>query len=238
MTLDVIAAGFLLVKLVPRPEWLSRELLPDEIVSASNCICPQFPGSYAIRWSSDSDETRASRLDEIGLAPARRDEAMDWATDEFEKAFGWPGVFLTLEAARDALARFLPDSDLVVIGIGLPQQYRERFIGNAMPPPPQPGFSPMGKSGHLVAIESSGPMPPAAAILGYEPLNLMGGQIDHSWLCNGLENYVATNLGIRPGPTGLLQSAAEASQCCEAINRGEVGAEPGLWVPWLLTRYD
>jgi hypothetical protein len=238
MNADIIAAGFLLVKPVPRPEWLSKELLPEQIVSASACICPQFPNSYAIRWSSDSDESREKQFDVIGLAPARRGDAMAWATEKFEEAFGWPGVFFTLEAARDALARFLPGSDLMVIGVGLPRQYRAAFISHATPPPPQPGFAPMGKSGYLLAIEASGPMPPSPDILGYEPLNLESGQIDHSWLCNHLEEQVAHSLGIRPGATGLIESLAEASRCCEFIESPEVGAEPGPWVPWQLTRYD
>ena len=42
----IVAAGFLLLKPVSRPEWLSKDLLPEQIVSGSACICAQFPGSY------------------------------------------------------------------------------------------------------------------------------------------------------------------------------------------------
>jgi len=233
----IVGAGFLLVKPVPRPDWLSRDLLPDRIISASSCICPQFPRSYAIRWCRDSDEARTEAFDAIGLVAEKREEAMDWATEEFEKAFGWPGVFLTLGAARKARAQFFADSDLVVIGVGLPEQHCAAFVSHATPAPPEPGFAPVGKSGALSVVEAARPLPPPAAILGYEPLNVENGQIDHSWLCNHLEEHVAKDLGIRPGSTGLLQSLADASRCCESIEHGEIGAEPGPWFPWLLAQY-
>src|SRR5262249_28530631 len=128
--------------------------------------------------------------------------------------------------------------DLAVIGIGLPEQYRTAFVSHSTPPPPQPGFSPVGKSGYLLAIESSRVLPSEVTILGYEPINVAYGQIDHSWLCNHLELYAADNLRIRPGSTGLLQSLSEAPRCCEAFEEPQIGAEPGPWFPWLLARYE
>src|SRR5258708_1663916 len=132
-TSEVIAAGFLLVRPVPRPEWLTAELLPDRILSACDCVCPQFPGAYAISWTSLSAADRASAFDRVGLSTQARREAQEWATDSFEKAFGWPGVFFTLEAAREARARFFASSDLAVVGLGLPVEHAERFLREATP---------------------------------------------------------------------------------------------------------
>lgn len=231
-----VAAGFLLLKPVPRPEWLSRDLLPGQIISASACLCPQFPGSYAISWCGDSTEIRSSEFDRIGLPSDAREDAIRWATAEFGKSFGWPGVFYTLDAALDARSRFFSDSDLVVIALGLPLRYHAAFVSQATPAPPDPGFAPLGKSGYLDVIEKDGTVPSAAVVLGYEPVNVTAGQLDHSWLCNHLEQYAAENLGITPGPTGLLQSLDDAARCCEAITRPEVGSEPGPWFAWLLAR--
>jgi hypothetical protein len=111
----ILSAGFLLLKPVPKPGWLSKDLLPEQIVSASTCICPQFPGSY-------------------------------------------------------------------------------------------------------------------------EPVNVIFGQMDHSWLCNNLERCAGENLGIKPSPTGLINSLDDAARCCEAIARPDVGAEPGPWFPSLIAR--
>jgi hypothetical protein len=233
-----VAAGFLLLKPVPRPEWLSKDLLPEHIVSSSTCICPQFPGSYAISWCSDSAESRSSEFDRIGLKSDAREHATQWATAEFGKSFGWPGIFYTLDAALDVRSRFFPDGDLVVIALGLPVRYRDAFVSQATPPPPDPGFAPQGKSGYLEVIEKNGAVSPAAVVLGYEPVNVIFGQMDHSWLCNHLEQYAAENLRIKPSPTGLIDSLGDAARCCEAIARPDVGSEPGPWFPWLLARAE
>jgi hypothetical protein len=234
----IVSAGFFLVKPVSRPEWLSKDLLPEQIVSASTCICPQFPGSYAISWCSDATESRSSAFDRIGLSPDAREDATRWATSEFEQSFGWPAVFYTLDAALAARSRFFPNGDLVVIALGLPVRYRDTFVSQATPPAPDPGFAPQGKSGYLDVIEKSRTVPHAAVVLGYEPVNVIFGQVDHSWLCNNLEKYAAENLGIRPSPTGLIESLDDAARCCEAIAGPEVGSEPGPWFPWLLARAE
>jgi hypothetical protein len=234
----IVSAGFLLLKPVPRLQWLSEDLLPGQIVSASTCICPQFPGSYAIFWCSDSTASRSSEFDRIGLSPDAREDATRWATSEFGTSFGWPGVFYTLDAALAARSRFFPDGDLVVIALGLPVRYRDTFVSQASPPAPDPGFAPAGKSGYLDVIEKNGPLPQSAVVLGYEPVSVIFGQMDHSWLCNHLEQYAAANLGIKPSPTGLIESLDDAAHCCEAIARPDVGSEPGPWFPWLLARAE
>jgi hypothetical protein len=46
-------------------------------------------------------------------------------------------------------------------------------------------------------------VPPDGRVLGVEPLNVMFGQLDHSWLCNRVEKYCASALHIRPDVTGF-----------------------------------
>src|SRR5262245_14447629 len=119
---QIIAAGFLLVRPISRPDWVSSALMPEHLVSASACICPHFPGTYAISWGTNASDVRAAALDDIGLEPSKRDAATKWATDAFESDYGWPAVFFTLDAAKDARARFFPTGDLVILGLGLPVQ--------------------------------------------------------------------------------------------------------------------
>ena len=235
--MQTIASGFLLLKPAPRTDWFSQELLPERIISAADCICPQFPGSYVLSWCGDTPEQRAEAFDEIGLAPEHRDAATEWATAAFDEAFGWPGVFFTLEAALEARSRFFPQSDLVVVGLGLPVQYRDAFVTALTPPPQQPGFAPNGESGYLRVTLTDTPLPDGGVLLGFEPLNVTLWQIAHSWLCNQLERDFSETLGIVPGETGLLESFADAARCCQAIERGDIGAEPGPWYPMLLVEY-
>lgn len=236
--IDTLSAGFLLVKPVERPAYMDKELLPRRIVSACDCICPCFPGIYAIAWSAESAERRAAAFDQIGVPAAERDAVQRWATESFEEHFGWPGVFFTLDAAREARSRIFSRGDVDILGLGLPAFYRDAFVVGATPRPSKPGFAPVGKSGCLKTIEAGNPVPSTGIVLGFELLSTIMGQVDHSWLCNGLERHFANKLGIRPNEQGFITSLIDAGRCCEAIERGDVGAEPGPWFPWLVVRYD
>jgi hypothetical protein len=80
----------------------------------------------------------------IGLPSDARQDASQWATAEFEQSFGWPGVFYTLDAALDARSRFFPNSNLVVIALGLPLRYRDAFVSQSTPSPPRPAIAAHG----------------------------------------------------------------------------------------------
>src|SRR5262245_9513517 len=203
---EILAAGFLLTRPVTRPEWATRELLPDRILSASTCICPQFPGSYALSWCSFDNEDRASMFDAVGVPRGLRDEAQEWATRSFDVLFGWTGVFFTLEAARAAHSRFLRQGDVAVLGIGLPARYREEFLREATPPPPKPGFAPRGESGWPKVLRAGKSLPAGGIRLGFEILSADSGLLGHSWLCNGLERDFAEKYGVRPNAAGFIES--------------------------------
>lgn len=53
-------------------------------------------------------------------------------------------------------------------------------------------------------------------------------------LCNGLDAIVAQALAIGPNAHGLIGTFAEARKCAEYLPRADVGAEPGLWISWLI----
>jgi hypothetical protein len=234
----VLSAGFLLVRPVARPSYVSAELIPAEVTSASDCICPQFPGPYAISWCSTPDNARASLLAAVGVPPDLHRRAMEWATSVFGETYGWPGVFYTADAAREARAQFLPFAESVkVIGLGLPDEFATEFVSEATPLTSPPGYAPNGESGYLECVRRKNQLPPGGRTLGFEPLNLQLGMLEDSWLCNGLEQHCAVTLKIRPSVNGLLSSVEEATRCCAEIDREEVGAEPGPWYPFLLVEY-
>src|SRR5204862_6555 len=54
---------------------------------------------------------------------------------------------------------------------------------------------------------------------------------------NALERHFAEHHGIRPNPDGLLDDAA-AHAATARLATGDLGAEPGLWLPWQLWLYD
>ncbi len=46
------------------------------------------------------------------------------------------------------------------------------------------------------------------------------------------------DLNIAPNVSGFLETYEDAVQCVQHISSPEVGAEPGLWLPWLVVRYS
>src|SRR5207244_13553204 len=101
----MLSAGCLLIQPVVRPPHVSAELIPPTVISASDCISPQFPGPYAISWCLISDDERARSLVAVGIPAEKHAHAIAWATEAFDTAFGWPGVFYSLEEARETRDR-------------------------------------------------------------------------------------------------------------------------------------
>ena len=234
----MLSAGFLLVKPVGRPPYVSPELVPDNVVSASDCICPQFPGPYAISWCSTSDADREDLLAAVGIPHELHGEAIQWATSFFGTLYGWPGVFYVPAAAREARERFFPSSGSVkVIGLGLPERFAKDFINEATPSKAPSGYASNGESGYLECIRRANALPSGGRPIGFEPLNLQLGMLEHSWLCNGLEQHCAVTLDVRPSPNGLLATLDDGVRCCDEISRDEVGAEPGPWYPFVIVEY-
>jgi hypothetical protein len=236
--MSLIAAGFLLLSPSPRPDWASENLLPQEIISASDCLCAQFPGTYTIEWTTDTEDQRTIGFEAVGIPRAARSEAMKWATKSFEKSYGWPGVFYSLQEAETAKGLFFSkESNILLIGLGLPTQFVEDFILYAAPPLPEPGYAPTGETGWLEVVKRQQSLP-QGQFLGFELLTVQYGLVTESWLCNGLEAHFLETLGIRPNRWGLIEDLENAKRCCKAINEKEVAAEPGLWLPWALVKYN
>jgi hypothetical protein len=208
------------------------------ILSASDCMCSFFPDTWAIKWSSDSVEDRSKKAAAFGISNTALPEVVAWASESFEKSFGWPSAFYTLEAAQKARARFLPDDpDIVTFGLGLHESDAERFLTAAKLEETKPGCAPMGEIGVFQCVSSGEKVVAGGDFAGFELLATYLGRLTCSWLCSGLEKDCADQLGIVTNQLGFVQTYAEASRCAEFIAGDTVGAEPGLWLPWLITIY-
>jgi len=96
---------------------------------------------------------------------------------------------------------------------------------------------PSGPSGVFECVNLRSGIAEAGDPAGFEPLNTEYGIPACSWLCGGQEKDCAERLGVRPNRRGFIDTYAEASRCAEYISTPEAGAEPGLWLPWLVTTY-
>jgi len=137
----------------------------------------------------------------------------------------WTDTFESVTAAREARDRlFQAEPDLRILGMGLPDELASSF--------------PADPSRHeAVLFARRQPLAPGGQLLGFEPLSVADGAPGCSWLCNALETHCADALGIRPNGAGMLDSLEEARRCCAEIEREEVGAEPGPWLPFAVVDY-
>ena len=140
----------------------------------------------------------------------------------------------SLDIAKEIKKLFVPTTaDVVIIELALHRKFIDAFCAEAAPPRTQEGYAPLGKQGRYEAIVKGRTIMPGGMQLGFEPL-VFDGALSCSWLCNGLEKDIKEQCGISPNKYGFIELFEDACKCIEYISREDVGAEPGLWLPWLL----
>ena len=148
--------------------------------------------------------------------------------------YGFPNVCYSFEAARTLTSKAqLDHRELILFELGLHKTHMDRFGSKAEPPPSPPGFAPIGEQGVYTATQRQTEVSAEGVLLGFEPL-VFESSLNCSWLCNSLVDEVAANVGVRPNRHGFIESFVDANRVVEYISQEHVGAEPGLWLPWLL----
>lgn len=130
------------------------------------------------------------------------------------------------------------DIDVAVFGLGLHRDDIEEFLRQGKPEEQKPGYAPQGEAGIYECVKAQSSIALTGEHVGFELLAMFFGILTCSWLCNGLETLCAEKLGIRPNVYGFINEYPDARRCAEYISGGDVGAEPGLWQPWLVTLYS
>lgn len=62
--------------------------------------------------------------------------------------------------------------------------------------------------------------------------------IFHSYLCNSLEDDYDKEFGFRLNSNGFISTIDEAKKLAEYTNQDTVSAEPVLWLPWVIVKYN
>lgn len=230
---DFISAGFRISREVDRPSSVSAELFPARIVSASGCIAPCAPDTWCIEWVRDIQERRIEDAQAFGLDSLDLEAITAWATPRFGKMIRWPNVIVDLDTANELVRRFLSTlPDVKVLELGLHRSMVDDFCRKAEPPQ-NPKFAPVGRQGvHEMVLKGKSPIQ-GGHVLGFEPV-VFDCSLSCSWLCNSLDVVVERALGIKPNQFGLIEGFEEARKCVQYISRDDIGAEPGLWLPWLI----
>jgi hypothetical protein len=135
------------------------------------------------------------------------------------------------------MKRLAAATDLIMVELALGREHVAGFVAASIPPPPLPGQAAFGEAGVRTGIRRDVTPTGDGRPLGFEPL-VFDHALSCSWLCNGLESAVAQQLGIHTNDAGLIAGADQAARVVGYISRPDVGAEPGLWLPWLLIEHS
>jgi len=222
-----VAAGYVVTKPVPRESNRSPELLSDTLISLAPCI------AAAVELSWGWDDSGRQRALAFGVPSNKLGALSEWNPRDDE--VGHNGIFYTIEAARRFIAEFLPGIDeIALLGIGLGVGMVDAFLVRHA----QRASNQYGLYRFLAARRA---LEPGGEVLGFEVASCFpGSQVGHSWLCNMIQDDVAREFGIRPGPYGLLTTEADARRVHAWIAEDEergTRAEPEPYYPWLLMRY-
>jgi hypothetical protein len=228
-----VSGGYFLAMPAPRSGFMNAGLLPDTILTASDCLVDFAPNTWGIAWTGDTIERRREAAARFGLDEQGLRALMDWSTAAMDsRSLGWPNVFFDVETAVEVRARFLPAGiDAVVFGIALPADLRDAFLEETRPGPQE------GTPGVVMALEAHARQDERGSVLGFDVLGWDHGGF-HSYICNGLETDFQKVLGLAPNSHGFYATEPEARRCAEHAGLETTGAEPALWRPWRVVRYE
>lgn len=221
---DFVSGGYILTRpAIRNDEYQSAELLPSQIYTASSCLTDV---AFEYWWT---EENVAQAID-FGVPQYRWPELMAWYRAEFGTRIGAPGICRSPGVITEFAERFTTDTaGLVLLGLGLGPDHATELVANHRTP------DDLGEYGVFEELERRSKLERGGDVLGFEVLSYEYG-IEHSWLCNGLEQIAHDRLGITPNSAGLIESADQATAVASMANTS-TAVEPGLWLPWLLVRY-
>lgn len=227
-----ISGGYYIVTPIKRPDYMDKDLIPDTILSVSECICDFHP-EINVLWGH-SDEAKHKYVQQLNISQSTYEEIEQWVGEKFEAGiFAYPQVFTTLELAKHFLYKFLYHlTEAKIIGIGLPEEYVEEFLKNEefQNESEVNQYDIEKLLSRKIPIEEKD-----SKMIGYEVLGFDYG-VFHSYLCNGLEKDYKKRFGFTLNENGFISTLEEAIRFCDLTN-DEEGAEPVLWLPWGIFEY-
>jgi hypothetical protein len=237
---NYVAGAYLVSIRVPRPPYFAP-FMPEMILSASPCISATFPDSWAIEWCSETPEQRLQFASRFGIPESALGDILKSVTAAFDKDLHFPNVCDSCESARKFAAMIAPHCkaagiECAILGLALHRDRCGILLEEAKPPPQEEGFAPMGEMGIYKMIARNEAPASDGVVLGFEPLVYSHG-LSCSWLCNSLEVPCRDKLEIGVNAEGFIDTAEDADRAIDYISDEKTGAEPGLWLPWLMIRY-
>jgi hypothetical protein len=225
------SGGYYLVKGCETQEPMNKEILPAMIFSISSCVCKIYPDIWALSWVKNSEEEIEKVKTDLNLDNSGFFELQRYADLLFNSnKFGWPNVFFDINTPGEFYHKYMKDiPHIKLLGIGLSEEYVNKFLEKEKP------LHGHGKPGVYENLSCHKYMETSKE-LGFEILGYDSGSF-HSFICNRLETDYRDRLNIRLNENGLIESYDDAAHAAEYTMKDDVGAEPALWMPWVIYEY-
>jgi hypothetical protein len=221
-----ISGGYFLTKRVSRPPEIT-DLIPDSLITLSECFTEIAPDDWADSGYSYDDEERAAAALKFGIPAGAVPALVDQFTRAVERIH-LTNFFPSLPVAQEFYRRCADKTLVVLLGIGLESSLVPSLHAQV--------HDEVNRGYGLVErVNARNPIENGGDVLGYEPLGYDGMKF-HSWLCHNAPADACERFGIRPNRAGFIDSFADAVRVTE--NLKATGAEPAIWEPWLIVRYD
>lgn len=242
---DYYSGGYFLIR-ADKPDWeqLKTDLLPEKLLSFSNCIC----SSFYVWWGWHPGDRQAAV--KFGIPETKLDEFVEWCGSAIGVDISHPSMFYSVDAAQRFIARFLPNTDgLYLIGAGMykpleatgwnlsPEQMR---LKNTITVNLLLQTEIRAIEGVEDQIEQHMLLAEGGIPLGFEVVSYAYYNFSHSWICSGIYEDMYALYGIRPGQYGLIQTREDAEKVYEWIAEDDQKghrAEPEPYDYWLLVSY-
>ncbi|MFB3224842.1 hypothetical protein [Exiguobacterium sp. PHA03] len=232
--MNYLSAGYYLILPTLRKEYMDKKIVPESVLSVSECICTHYP-DISILWGN-SEVKKDRYMEQLGLSSNTFQLLEKWI-EEHRKTGDvlFPQVFSNLDAAQTFVDRFLNHlPDIRLISIGLPEQYRVDFLDDVT------AFSSKNPEPYGVEKILQRQLPvnmEGAQIIGYEVLGFDSRSF-HSYLCNGLERDFSHYFNFSLNSHGLIHTFEEADRYSDYCNELGEATEAVLWLPWAIFEYE
>ena len=209
--------------------WRDNKILPPHADTVSDCIVDRFPD---VSWLLDErvNETTVGQIqDTLGLNGDELPGLFEWIDRAWDTgSFGWPGVFLSLSAAREFQDRFLHTVETAV-----------RLVGLSLDSALVPEYC--TASDVLTQLLRHVPLEPGGVLLGFD-IAVETGEICptfHTFSCHGLERDFSKIAGVSFNEHGLIATYSDAVAAWEFMGQLEVDEEPepADWLPFRVDEY-
>jgi hypothetical protein len=222
---DYISGGYFLVTRINRPPDVSN-LVPDSVVTLSNCFTDIAPDTWADADYRYDDEERVQAALKFGIPASAVPELVSMFTQAVRPQHltnAFPSLFVAQNFYRCCTDKGL----VVLVGLGLERSLVPTFHEQLHDDSNQ-GY------GLVERVNANAPLERGGKVLGYEPLGFEATQF-HSWLCHNAPVEAHDRFGILPNSEGFIDSFADAVRVTQ--NLKATGAETAIWEPWLVVQY-